>query len=707
MAIRKTAEFRSDEGRFYKIELYDSDFSGTPDTWDVDGEGFLLKYETKTEDRFTGLIPSSVKFTCIITTAAEQTIVDDIRTADAERFQVKISTKATSGDGYVQYWVGNVLNDVNDTQDAAFPRKSTLTAIDGLANLKDLPLNEGITNTVNILYSFRNVIQNILKATGTSLYWGTGTGPDDRMLFTLVDWDSSNMPTRAADKDPLTFSAIYPINAYRTLNDNGTETYQDCWSVLNDICKVWGARLFLAEGSWYFIQVNHYAKMLTAAQFFRVYNRSGTLISSGSNSFRKVAEGNFNRLAGGGFDNLALLKKVEASYNHIVSYNTLTTPIVLWNNWWNGVFGPGGFGVANSPASPEQINLGEVTALTGSSISVRHIWRARYLGSVTAWNNIIGNNEMAGVFLYYRLKLVGSSTTYYANHTDSTWSTSAVFAGLNMGYPQTIGTTADGFGYYNALMEFETDEVPEDGTLFIEAFAEVYYNATSVYTTVGATELPASSGTADIQSIINGVHIFAPPPGDILSFSPTGSAEFNASEEQYVKYLIDGEQTTKKVFKTENKPGGTIVNSNAEYDAGELMLGSGPTAQSWGRIRTSPDGSTFNNGTDNDWQSYGTGTTGEITKILVEEIMVGQQEGARVYNGNIRMSGTNLISFKNSLSIDSNDFTPYQVTFNATKGEIRGQFININYGATTNLVAEAADESLSTGGFDLLSQDIW
>lgn len=708
MGLRKTAEFRSDEGRYWKIDLYDDEYTGTGYDWNVAGNGFSLKYQTQTEDRFTGLIPSEVKFTCIITSAAEQTIIDNIRTSDAGRYQIEIFTKETSSNSYLKYWVGNVLNDVNATEDSAFPRQSTLTAIDGLANLKDLPLNEGITNTANTLYTSRNVIQNILKssAIGTSGYWGTGSAVDDKMLYTLVDWSSSNMPARAADKDPLTYSAFY-INAYRTINDNGTETYQDCWSVLNDICKVWGARLFMAEGSWYFIQVNHYGKMLTAGQFYRVYNRSGTLINSGSFSYRKIETGNFNRLAGGNFDYLPVLKKTQATYNHIAAYAILDGPIVLWNNWWNGTNGPGGYGVKNSAADPRTIDCGNIAAVSGATVKVRHIFRARYLGSESAWNNVVGSNESAGVRIYYRLKLVGSSTTYYANHTNGAWGTGNVYGSLAMGDPFTISAEDYAIGYQNALLEFETSEVPADGTLYIEAYAAVYYDYVNVNTITGATELPASSGTADVQSVIDGVYIFAPPPGDIESFSPTSDPQFNNSEEQYVKYLVDGEQTTANVFKIDNEPGGTIVNSNAFYDVGELMLGSGPTAQSWGRIRTSNNLSSWSNGTDTDWQSYGTGTTGAITKILVEEIMLGQQEGAKIYNGTIRMSSTNLISFRNSLSIDSKDLVPYQVTFNAVRGEFKGQYIHIDYGATTNLgPAENADVLIDVN-WDLLTSFIW
>ena len=679
MATRITGEFTSDRGITWKVNLDDADFSGSADSWNLDSNGFKLNYQAKTDDRFTGLIPSEVTFTALITSSAQQTIIDDIRAADYGRFKLDIQKKLADG-SYQRYWNGNILNDINAEQDASYPTKMKLTAVDGLSGLKGIPINVSVPSLAGAtLYTFTNILKTILIETKTSAYWGTGTSADhaNMYLYTLVDWQSSNMSTRAAGTDPLSRSAAY-LNAYRKVHQNGTVEYQDAWSVLNNICKVWGARLFLSNGSWYFMQVNTYAKMFTTGiQFYRIYNKSATLIDSGTVSYIKSA-GTFKRLAGGNFDFLPVLREANATYDHLTSYNMLDGPIVLWNGWINGDSAIG-FGIKNTAASPRIIDLGNVTALAGSSIQVRHIWRATYQGTGAAWGSLIGEG-FAGVNLYYRLKLVGDSATYYANSVDNEWSTSSIFQGIDMGAPSTIGFTS---GFYNSVMEFQTNELPVDGNLFIEAYARVFYDYPSFWGDAGATELASTEATVAPQ-----IFIFAPPPTSDVEFLSM------SDESQFVNYLVDDEFVTERVYRAKNAPSGTLVSANDEYEAGTLFLGSGPTPISWGRIRTSADGLTYNNGMDGDWQSYGSGTTGDITEILVEEIMLGQNVGAEIFNGGIKLhDSTQDVEFFNFLFFESTCFVPYEVSFNANQDIWDGQYFQIDLAAITTFIEGGQDTS--------------
>jgi hypothetical protein len=691
MVTRITGEFTSDRGVTWKVDLDDADYVGAADSWNLDSNGFKLNYQAKTDDRFTGLIPSEVTFTAFITSAAQQTIIDDIRTADYGRFKLDIQKKLADG-SYQRYWNGNILNDINAEQDASFPTKMKLTAIDGLSGLKGIPINVSVSSLAGAtLYTFIATLKAILIETKTSAYWGTGTSADHANMYihTLVDWQSSNMPTRAAGTDPLSRSALY-VNAYRTVNQNGTVEYQDAWDVLNNICKVWGARLFLSNGSWYFIQVNTYANMVAGGQFFRTYNKSATLIDSGIATYIKTpASGQYKRLAGGNFDFLPVLREANASYDHLTSYNMLDEPIVLWNGWLNGDSAIG-FGIKNTAASPRIIDLGAVTALTGSSIQVRHIWRAAYQGTKAAWDTLIGSFEFAGVNLYYRLKLVGASTTYYANSVDNEWSTSAIFQAIDMGAPSSIGYTS---GFHNAVMEFQTNELPVDGDLFIEAFAQVYYDYPTFWGDDGATELASTEAT-----VAPNIYIFAPPTTSDIAFLSM------SDESQFVNYLVNDEFVTERVYRAKNAPSGTLVDANDSYQVGKLFLGSGPTPVSWGRIRTSADGVTYNNGMDDDWQSYGAGTTGDITEILVEEIIMGQNEGAEIYNGAIKMTDSTIdVEFFNFIRFDDLSFVPYEVSFNANQDIWEGQYFEIDLAASTSFIDEEQD--ISNDGWWTLGSD--
>jgi hypothetical protein len=375
---------------------------------------------------------------------------------------------------------------------------------------------------------------------------------------------------------------------------------------------------------------------------------------------------------------LPILRESNAAYDHLTSYNMLDEPIVLWNAWVNGDSALG-FGIKNTAGSPRIIDLGAVTALTGSSIQVRHIWRATYQGTGAAWGALIGEG-MAGVNLYYRLKLVGTSATYYANSVDNEWSTSAIFQAIDMGAPSSIGYTS---GFYNAVMEFQTNELPVDGDLFIEAFAQVYYDYPSFWGDAGATELASTEAT-----VAPNIYIFAPPPTSDIEFLSM------SDESQFVNYLVNDEFVTERVYRAKNAPSGTLVDANDSYEVGTLFLGSGPTPVSWGRIRTSADGITYNNGMDGDWQSYGAGTTGDITEILVEEIIMGQNEGAEIYNGAIKMTDSTIdVEFFNFIRFDSTTFVPYEVSFNANQDIWEGQYFEIDLAASTAFIDEVQDTS--------------
>ena len=117
--------------------------SGGTSVIDIAENGFDLTYQTDTDDRFTGLIPSEVKFNVLITNIFQQAVVNEIRVSDYQRFQLKIE-RSTNGSSYSLYWVGNILNDINNQKDEAFPRSFTLTAICGLSQLSEIDYNDNI-----------------------------------------------------------------------------------------------------------------------------------------------------------------------------------------------------------------------------------------------------------------------------------------------------------------------------------------------------------------------------------------------------------------------------------------------------------------------------------------------------------------------------------------------------------------------------------
>ena len=288
MAIdnRLQSEFQSDRGTYYRVTIIDTDSSSsTLYTIVSDDDGYKLTYETNDDDRFTGLIPSKCEYTFLLNDNSVNVlgIINSIRISPYKRWQLLIET-STDGVTYSRDWVGNLLNDINPEDDASLPRKITLTAICGLAALENIPFNNNIAYGFDgRLTCYRYIYNTIIHQIDTENNWTTNA----RFIRVMVDWTNRSGTVgilRDVGTDPLNCTA-FKSGAFAPIDDNGIRQPKTSFKLLNDICKLFGARMFLAQGIWHFVQVNTYEQMNTSAQFFRDYkkgNDGGSHHSTGS-----------------------------------------------------------------------------------------------------------------------------------------------------------------------------------------------------------------------------------------------------------------------------------------------------------------------------------------------------------------------------------------------------------------------------------------
>ena len=439
MAIdtRLVGEFQSDRGTYYKVSIIDTQ-SSTATQYDVEvaGNGFDLTYQTDTDDRFTGLIPSEVKFTMFVNdpfNSAKQSILDSIRTSEYKRWQLKIES-STNGTTYSLFWAGNLLNEINPEADESLPRQFTLTAICGLAALENIPFNEDIAYDFNLPYScYRYVFNAINTDINTDNNWAT----DDRFIRTMVDWTNSQIPRNSAT-DPLNNTRF--LAAYAPVDNNGTRQADTAFRLLNQICKAFGARLFLSEGIWYFIQVNTYEEMDSADQYYRDYKKGNngsthTPDFYGSIDLNTTEDGtNITRLAGNKFDYLGILKEATLNYEMFQSYdllpltvtnasgtsNTVNNSLVAWNGWHSTGLGfntdSGIYGINDLSTSAHYASyyMGELEILDGQTIKVTRTFNRAINDTYAGW----GFTDNQSILFYHRLKLDdGAGDVRYARST--------------------------------------------------------------------------------------------------------------------------------------------------------------------------------------------------------------------------------------------------------------------------------------------------
>jgi len=721
MALRRTAEFQNDKGIHYKLEIYDSAL-GSPSalTLQLGASGFELKYEAEDRTRFSGVIPSSCKFTIVPRNSSEQAVVDDIAAAAYGRFQLKI-LKSSDGVSFNNYWVGNILSDVSSRQNLSFQAgtQQIITATDGLAELVDVKWTTGNTYLDGTTYRFLQIILNILRDTAilnTSQYWGA----TDNFLQTQVNWYTGQMPTPAADKDPLFFSGIRRDALDK--EENQVFVPIDAFTALDRIMKCWGARLILSDGMWRVIQPNGYSD----TNYERTYRKGNTTVISSSAVQLKTNAGVV--LGGGTFDSLHPVQTVQMYYDLLYNLQLCNFSVPLWMTKVGA--GPGGNPKDNPPTTDvyggsSNVNqgttgifeqsLGVISAQTGATIEWNLLFRPQLVyynggyivGGVanTAltndWNTskaAAGLGGFAGTLkcnLNLRLKLVGDSgTTYHINMTSgSNGSTHQWTTGANAGLPSIFeGTLSDyenptSSSYNLQPRAGSTQDIPESGELFLTGFGR--FNWVDPQNSYDATtdEIRLSNALMPNQnsSIIKGLALGMDKPD---------------GTNYYVRYLVDNNQVAQQLISASQ--GTSISNSILELDS--VNLGSGPTAQTPTRIITFDAAGNGDDGTAITWQVFqettGDGETGSITKILCKEILAGRKTGVDVYNGSLQTNtATNYeyhLAFDNISS--SRVYVPNDITYNANEGIWDGQWIETDLDAsgqsyTSDDIAPGTDEN--------------
>lgn len=692
-------QFQTDNGTFYKIEVFDNDSSdSTQYTPNLGADGFSLTYQTDTDNRFTGLIPSEVKFDMFLENDAQRAVVSSIQTADYGQFDVGIY-KSTDDSTYDLYWAGVILNDVSNEKDVDYPQRVTLTAIDGLAALKDKPFNEGVgyntPSSFELLVYFQNAFR--LQIPWTDNYF---TSTED-LTFTSVNWSNDRM-TYTSAVDPLVYSRFNFMAFVDVNEDDGTKKYKDTFFLLDSICKSFCVRCFFSDGLWRIISVNNYNnwtdnQSASDYNFFRTWrNNSSINLPSTNGSIssinKEVGPGTSIKRFGGDFGMLPVLKEVKGQYAHLtpfdmpfISYNNnsdtstdyefSSNEIPIWNGYrFNNVNYTGanyGFNLASSDKLI--INLGSVAALTGSSISINRDF-AIIRNGVVDFSDVTGVNDNVLLYLALRFRLVGNSgTTYYHicnNNSNAGWMTTNIHPVTQIVGPELLQSSP---GFSSPNVNAQTSELPESGQLFFEAYAKCFYNNYAGFPSGSAQiEILNTTSTIDPTRIL----IYSAPEND---------------ENKGIKYLLNNEVISSKFFIANNAPGGTIIDDGAKLELDESFFGTGPTTGAVGRLESKAylpyepsSANIFDDGTDATWRAFGTGTGVEVTQLQVNQVLKGQMQGAKIFNGSLKITDkTNQYHYINGIKMDNIEYAPFQVTYNANQEVWSGVWYAIDLSTDT------------------------
>ena len=361
----RDANLVSSNGTEYEINIL---WTGATDTTDMvlGPSGAEISYETpedKTKNSYISTSKCTIPF--LVQDAADKAFILLLATDYQER-DVWITIRESSGSGTL-LWAGYVLLDLKDEQDVSYPYEVTLTAIDGLAALKDKPFVRELNTETGLAPAFpyvrndtyynegyRNIIGGTTSTTRwlTELLFNTGmVGTDDGdgasylsnyLIQTSVNVWNEGHPAPAEDKDPLAYSQLNMKNLYIPKDGNIVDV-PSCYDVLEYICKSFGMRCCYFEHIFYFIEIDQYntpesayslpqfPKNLPTTEYY--YNGGYRLSQDyvGSSNFsiydltleNVTAPGEgLQKLSGGIYSGLPAIKTVTSTYLADVTLNT-------------------------------------------------------------------------------------------------------------------------------------------------------------------------------------------------------------------------------------------------------------------------------------------------------------------------------------------------------------------------------------------------
>ena len=312
MGLFLYSEFLNDRNEPFRIEIHDTDFSGSETEFHVGADGFVLDYQGDTEKPFQTIVGSTVTVMVQIESGSQglnnATVIDgfldDLRSSDEDRFTMVIRDSfSASGD---VYWCGILQPEQINTADESYPRQIELTASDDLANLKGVDYNDDGSPYIGI-EPILNYILNCLSKTRTTQHWGAS---DDYLVVSNYILGQETTGGTLAENYQLTNSDFY-------VNDNGITEYPSSYEMLEQICETFMWTIYQARGVWVLIPRMYVTQ--TGTYTGKFYDKSGTATgtSSAYNTMKLIDQtpsSRVQRLTGGEYAYLNAFKSVRKKY---------------------------------------------------------------------------------------------------------------------------------------------------------------------------------------------------------------------------------------------------------------------------------------------------------------------------------------------------------------------------------------------------------
>jgi hypothetical protein len=312
--ILRALNLKNVYGQNYNVEIIDLESTvESPAEIDVNSEGIVIQYQGSTDDPHSRIITSTVTVTFVLTDPEIHEFIIQ-RLIDAKEGILFLRVY----DFPFTYWQGPIVADRVQWEDMSYPFEITISANDGIGNLKGYEYKNPIGSAPGNIFGNLRVqthLSNILKLLQ---YDDLYAGPFDIALQTNCYWYESKMANTT--DDPLTMCYL----SYWTFTDEdglNTYKYMSAYDALHMICTIFNARFYYAEGKYIFEQINYRSQ--SSNKYF-LYKYNGAALGNITvNNDKDLQLPNYAKETGSSWILLPPVKEIRLKYRYKVDANYL------------------------------------------------------------------------------------------------------------------------------------------------------------------------------------------------------------------------------------------------------------------------------------------------------------------------------------------------------------------------------------------------
>ncbi len=288
-AVRYRGEMADDKGNEWRVDIYDTQYSGSVDTITLSGEGFTVQWDGDIRNKVNPIMTSSATIQFVMQDATDENIMTLIAGNVEGRFSVGIYQVIATIP--VLFWTGTVMTDQVTYLDEYYPIRAEITASDDIGALQDVPYDDDGTPYTNSQSKtvIGHVHEALLKCRQVANFY-TAT-----QHFLTYANDFYSVDDDVSVTDHINSAIIYNLT-WNNPDDEGNNQTVSAYEVLESICKTYNARLFQFGGFFRFLPIGAYQFDETQIDCERLLfnGTSGTSFTDTSidlplsNSFKKL-----------------------------------------------------------------------------------------------------------------------------------------------------------------------------------------------------------------------------------------------------------------------------------------------------------------------------------------------------------------------------------------------------------------------------------